>query len=90
MMYWGSGIGGWGMLLMTVSTLLFWGLLIAGIIALVRYTGHSRPQSGSAIDKTANPERILAERFARGEIDQDEYTQRLQVLRSGSGTPAAR
>ena len=39
MMYWGNGMGGWGMALMTASTLLFWGLVIAGIVALVRYTG---------------------------------------------------
>ena len=29
MMYWGNGMGGWGYVLMTVSMLLFWGLLIA-------------------------------------------------------------
>ena len=40
-MYWGNGMGGWGMVLMTVSSLLFWGLVIAGIVALVRYAGRS-------------------------------------------------
>ena len=37
MMYWGNGMGGWGMALMTVSNLLFWGVLIAGVVVLVRY-----------------------------------------------------
>ena len=37
-MWYGNGMGGWGLALMTVSNLLFWGLVIAGIIALVRYT----------------------------------------------------
>src|SRR5207248_2340191 len=37
MMYWGNGMGGWGVAVMTVSSLLFWGLVIAGIVVLVRY-----------------------------------------------------
>jgi len=79
MMYWGNGMGGWGMLLMTISTLLFWGLVIAGVVALVRYAGRPVPQGGSTAD-AATPQRILAERFARGEIDEDEYTRRLAAL----------
>ncbi len=81
MMYWGNGMGAWGMVLMTVSTLLFWGLVIAGVVALVRYTRRSTPWSGAA-PEAATPQRILAERFARGEIDEEEYTRRLQVLNS--------
>jgi putative membrane protein len=87
MMYWGNGMGGWGMALMTVSTLLFWGLVIAGIVALVRYTGRSAARGGSTAD-TATPQRILAERFARGEIDEDEYTRRLAVLGGAAKTRA--
>ena len=30
-----------------------------------------------------DPEAVLAERYARGEIDEAEYAQRLNVLRSG-------
>jgi putative membrane protein len=81
MMYWGDGMGGWGMVLMTVSSVLFWGLIIAGIVALVRYAGRSTPQGGSATE-TATPEQVLAERYARGEIDEEEYTRRLEVLRT--------
>ena len=33
------------------------------------------------------PEQLLAERFARGEIDEEEYRHRLAVLR-GEGQPA--
>jgi putative membrane protein len=83
MMYWGNGMGGWGMVLMTVSTLLFWGLVIASVVALVRYTSRNAPQGGPA-PEAATPQRILAERFAHGEIDEDEYTRRLQVLSSAA------
>jgi putative membrane protein len=48
MMYWGTGMGGWAILLMTVSNLLFLGLLIAGAIALIRYTSRSARQDSAA------------------------------------------
>ena len=82
-MYWGTGMGGWGMLLMTVSNLLFLGLLIAGAIALIRYTSRSARQDRAA--EPAPAQRVLADRFARGEIDEDEYERRLQVLSTTPG-----
>jgi len=87
MMDWGDGMGGWGIVLMTVSTLLFWGLVIAGTVVLVRYTDRGGPQGGP-IDATATPQRILAERFARGEIDEEQYTRRLAVLGGPAKTRA--
>ena len=42
MMYWyGSGMRGWGYALMTISLILFWGVVIFGIVMLVRYAGRS-------------------------------------------------
>lgn len=75
MMYDGPGI--WGILLGTMSMVLFWALIIVAIVALVRYTAtFTRRSDGHA----AGPAQLLAERFARGEIDEDEYRRRLQVL----------
>ena len=86
MMYWyGSGMSGWGYALMTVSMILFWGAVIFGIVALVRYVGRSgqspaaSPPPQSA-ESPPSPERLLAERFARGDISEEEYRQRLAVL----------
>ena len=76
----GDHMSGWGYGLMSVSMLLFWALLIIGIVALVRYLGHTGRQ-GAAPRPT--PEQVLAERLARGEIDTDEYRERLDTLRSG-------
>lgn len=84
MMYWGNGMGGWAMLLMTVSGLLFWALIIAGIVVLVRYLSRGA-QLGPAAVHMPTPEQVLADRFARGEIDEDEYSRRLQFLRTVSG-----
>jgi putative membrane protein len=81
MMYWGYG-SGWGYLLMAVSMVAFWGLVIGAIVLIVRaVSGGSTPAP-----PPTDPQRILAERFARGEIDQTEYHNRLAALR-GTPTP---
>jgi putative membrane protein len=83
MMYWyGSGMSGWGYALMTISMVLFWGAVIFGIVALVRYVGRSGQQTAASQPPQA-PERLLAGRFARGEIDEEEYRRRLAVLQGG-------
>ena len=83
MMYWsGNGIGGWGYALMAIGMVLFWGAVIFGIVAVVRYARRDGPQRGEPAGPPApGPERLHAERFARGEIDEDEYHQRLTSLR---------
>jgi hypothetical protein len=48
-----------------------------GIAAIFRGSGWSWPRP-----ERRDPEQILAERFAAGEIDGDEYQRRLQVLRT--------
>ncbi|MGW4825190.1 SHOCT domain-containing protein [Streptomyces sp. NPDC004227] len=68
---------------MTVIMILFWGLLVVGIIALTRYltgAGRSHPPGESGWG-SRRAEDLLAERFARGEIDEDEYKRRLTLLR---------
>lgn len=82
MMYWGNnGMNGWGYALMSVSTLLFWVLLIAGIVLLARYLGDHNPPRPDRSPRQNPAEQILAERFARGEMDDDEYHRRLETLR---------
>ena len=77
MMWWyGPSMNGWGYVLMTASMVLFWALVIFGVIALVRYL--SRADRVTAAQPT--PEEVLAERFARGEINEEEYQHRLEVL----------
>jgi putative membrane protein len=64
--------------------IVFWGLIIAGAIALVRYfTSRSDRGESGVSSRGRGPEQILAERFARGEIDEDEYRQRREALRAG-------
>jgi putative membrane protein len=83
-MMWGYDWGWGAWLAMGVMMLLFWGLVIAGVIALVRYLGGTRDggRLGSRRERT-RAEDVLAERFARTEIDEDEYTRRRELLGAG-------
>ena len=84
MMFWyGDGMNGWGHAAMAVSMVLFWGLVIAGVVVLVRYLGRDTQSPLSSPPHRHTPEQVLAERFARGDIDEDEYRRRCELLRSG-------
>jgi putative membrane protein len=88
-MYWnGDHMGAWGYGFMTITTVLFWALLIIGVVALVRYLSRTGRQNANPTQRPT-PEQLLAERFARGEIDAEEYRERLDTLRSGV-TPRSR
>lgn len=79
MMYYGDHLSGWGWFGMTLGMILFWGLIVAAIVVLVRWAGASnRPPTDQSTSPT--PQQLLAERFARGEIDEAEYRSRLATL----------
>ena len=59
---------------MTSMMLIFWGVVAVLIIALIRSSG-----STTAAPRDT-PEETLRQRLARGEIDIDEYQQRLEAL----------
>lgn len=68
----GFGFGVLGFLL----TVLFWALLIAGVVALVRYLKAAKPA-----EKT--PLETLKERYAKGEISKDEFEKMKKDLEFG-------
>ncbi len=75
---WMMGGFGW-MWLMPIFMILFWGLVIWGVVALVRGLSGSRgsdsapPTADSALD-------ILKRRYARGEINKAEYEEKKKDL----------
>lgn len=78
---WGWGWG-WGhMLFGGVTMLLFWGVIIALVVFLVRALGavHVPHHQGPPRDRSSARD-ILDERFARGEIDHEEYEKRRRAL----------
>ena len=73
---WGAGIA------MSVVMVLLLAALVMALVVAVRYLatpqqGPGQP-SGSASDRS---EALLAERFASGEFDEEEYRRRIRVLR---------
>ncbi|MFD8192796.1 SHOCT domain-containing protein [Streptomyces wuyuanensis] len=93
-MYWyGHGPGGWFIALMVVGATA-WILLLLGVLLLARRTGAvGTPPAGAErrrADEARAPSRaeeILAERFAHGDIDDEEYRRRAETLRR-FGRPA--
>jgi putative membrane protein len=85
MMFWyGNGMGGWGYALMALSMIAFWGLVIIAIVALVQYLARGAQPLSHFAGQRPTPEELLAERFAGGEIDEQEYRQRLDMLRASA------
>jgi putative membrane protein len=77
MMWNGYGMGGWGMAAMVISNLLFWALLAGAAFLIYR----SVTRNGPKPDGSTSAVQRLGERYARGEIDDQEYQHRLTVLR---------
>ncbi|EMY33023.1 hypothetical protein D477_016987 [Arthrobacter crystallopoietes BAB-32] len=72
---WGTGSGpGWWVLLIP----LFWILVIGFAVFAVRRTWFR----GRRQENLLGAEGVLRERYARGEVDETEFRQRLEVLRS--------
>ena len=86
--YWNDGwnsSGSW--IVMAAMMVIFWGGLVWLGITLLRRPAHiavpAVPTPNAAPAPTQRtPESILAERLAKGEIDPDDYHQRLQVLQA--------
>jgi len=75
---WNNMMGGWNGfgILGWIPMLLFWILLILGVVALFRYLGGST----RSIDKERSPLDILKERYAKGEIDKKEFEEKKKEL----------
>jgi putative membrane protein len=71
---WMMGSFGWGWF-MPIVMIVFWGLVICGIVVLVRYITQSTVsrQADSALE-------ILKVRYAKGDINQAEYEEKKKDL----------
>ena len=76
----GMGWGGW--LVMTIVLLLLVALVVLAFLALYRGMGSSGGRADQRRDRSS-ADQLLDERFARGEIDEEEYRRRREALRSG-------
>lgn len=79
MIWWHDGMGWGGWTVMVVIMGAFWALVIFSLMTAFRRPGDDQPQART---RSPGPEEILRERFARGEIDTDEYHARQTALRA--------
>lgn len=79
MMFWyGNGMNGWGYALMAVVMIAVLVLIVLSVVVVARaLIGPPRPPAPPPPD---TPESLLAQRLARGEIDEDEYRRKLALL----------
>jgi putative membrane protein len=79
MMWWYDGGPGWSYWLMPLSMIVVTALLIVGAVLAIRYLSRAAPRGAGGV----TPEQVLDDRFARGEIGEREYRDRLHTLRTG-------
>ena len=81
---WSNGGWGWGAwIFMAIMMLIFFALAAAAVVALIRASDRRRPQMAPPPATGSDDAlRLLDERFARGDIDTDDYTKRRELLRS--------
>lgn len=80
MMFWDGGWGPAGWIFMSLMMVGFWALVIAAVVFAVRAMGSDRDRARA--DDQLAARRILNERLARGELTEEEYTRRRQLLDS--------
>ena len=90
MMWWNDG--GWGAghwVAMSLTMVLFWSLLAVTVFWVVRCvrTDHKPGRPPTPPPPTATADQVLAERFARGEIDAEEFADRRAVLHDAVPAP---
>lgn len=72
---WGHMMGWGGSMLGGIGMLVFWGVVVAVLVLIaLNFTGASRLPSGSTALE------ILKQRYAKGEINKEEYEQRKKTL----------
>ena len=91
--HWGGygGYGGWGQGMMggyggmgwfgSIFMLIFWGLIIVGLVLLIRWLVFATRRGEEHSGGGSRAMDILKERYARGEIDREEFEQRRRDLR---------
>lgn len=77
-----AGMGWAGWLAMVIGMVVFWGVVVWAVIAIFRSAQASTTDGGTAAHR--DPQDILDERFARGEIDESEYRARTDALRAAA------
>jgi putative membrane protein len=85
MIDWGGGGWGVGFWMMVLFSIVFLVAVIVGIVFLVRALSAGGTGSGgerASQPQRETPEELVRRRYAAGEIDREEYEQKLRDLRT--------
>jgi len=76
-----GAMGGWGMAFGGLMMIIWFAIMVAVVVFLVRWlSGQPTPLTGKK-DSTAAALQLLQERYAKGEIDSADFDERMQKLR---------
>lgn len=75
-----GGYDGWGMVLGPILWLIVLGLIVVGVVWFVRMLGPMSPPAHGGGPRHDDALTVLRARYARGEIDNDEFDERRKRL----------
>lgn len=78
-MWYGEHMSGWGWTFTGFGMVLFCGVVITGLVLLVRYLGDTNRSLRHEVEMT--PAEILSLRLARGEISEEEFVSSLRLVK---------
>lgn len=81
----GWGWGGWALMLIAMVVVLV--AILTSVVLAMRYLTRDSPSWPPRSSPFGRAEDVLAERYAHGELDDDEYRRRLSVLREHRAAP---
>lgn len=80
---WGNGNWGWGAWLPMMLVMLVFLAVVVWAVVMFTHSLTSQPSYHDHGEQATDPKRILDERFARGEIDEEEHRKRRDILQRG-------
>jgi putative membrane protein len=72
-----GGYGGW---FMGIVNIVFWVAVIIGVVYLIKFISSSSKQSPHETKKGDSALDILKERYAKGEINREEFEEKKKIL----------
>ncbi len=80
---WGWHEQGWGpgmWIVAVVAMIAFWSLVVFAIVMLVRHFGRPAGTAPGGSPPGDDAVQVLRQRFARGELDEEEFQRRMALL----------
>lgn len=74
----GWGYGGW---VMGIFNIIFWVAVVIGVVYLIKYLSSSSKQGSQVIKSADSALDILRERYAKGEINREEFEEKKNDLK---------